>query len=145
MWVGVIVVGWGLWLLTSGSKKPTTGGTESRPETEPAEFTEWREIERIQSVRKKIDPDTYYCIEQRDYVQGSEILFSQWRVQIKGSDNDYTVSTIYEELADAQAKVESMNQKPSQEDYERAEEKGELPDSGRGDTVFSTPEFGGKS
>ena len=143
MWVGVLVVGWGLWLLTSGSKKPTTGETEPRPETEPAEFTEWYEVERIQSVRQKTDPDTYYCIEQRDYAQGSEILFSQWRVLVKGSDNDYTVSTIYEQLADAQAKVESMNQKPSQEDYEKAKEKGEVPDSGRGDNIFSTPEFGG--
>ena len=123
------------------------GQTEERPETVPVEFTEWYEVERIQSVRTKIDPDTYYCIERRDNMQGEEILFSQWRVQIKGSDNDYTVSTIYTSLEDAQAKVESMNQKPTKEDYDLAEEKGELDndkEKEREETILgTTPQFGG--
>ena len=145
MWVGVLVVGWGLWLLTSGSKK--SGETEVRPETQPAEFTEWIEVERTPFVSTKINPNPsgYYCIERRDYMQESEILFSQFRVQVKGSDNDYTVSTVFDSLDDAQAQVQSMNQPPSKEDYDLAEEKGLIPDSGRSDSVFSTPEFGGKA
>ena len=146
MWIGVIVVGYGLWLLSSNMRSPS-GETEDRPEIDQAEFTEWAEIERIPQIKTKLNPDPtgYYCIEQRDYMQGSEILFSQWRVQVKGSDNNYTVSTIYETLEDAQAKVDSMNQKPSAEDYDLAEEKGLIPDDrSKENEVFITPTFGGK-
>ncbi len=81
----------------------------------------------------------------RDYVQDGEILFSQWRVQVKGSDNNYTVSIVYEELADAQAKVESMNQPLSEEDKEKAREKGEdIPTQKEESSPFITPTFGGK-
>ncbi len=141
MWVGVIVVGWGLWLLTSGSKKPTMTPDSDYEEAGNAldNLTEYREVERIPSV----SGSGYYCIEQRDYVDDGEVLWSQFRVQVKVGDNDYTISTVFDSLADAQAQVESMNQPPTQEDKEKAEEKGELPDSDRGDNIFSTPEFGG--
>ncbi len=148
MWIGVVVVGYGLWLLSSNMRSlAPSGETEDRPEIDQAEFTEWVEIERIPQVSSKLNPDPsgYYCIDQRDYMQGSEILFSQWRVQVKGSDNNYTVSTIYESLEDAQAKVDSMNQKPSAEDYDLAEEKGLITDDrSKENEVFSTPTFGGK-
>ena len=140
MMVGIFVLGFGIWVLSQQPK--TAGETEPRPEITPAEFTDYREVERIESVR---GGDTYYCIEQRDYVQDGVILFSQWRVQVKGSDNDYTVSTIYEELADAQAKVKSMNQPLSQEDLDKAEEKGEdIPSEKEQSSPFITPTFGGK-
>ncbi len=140
MMVGVFVLGFGIWVLSQQSK--TAGETEPRPGITPAEYTDWFEIERIESVR---GGDVYYCIEQRDYVQDNVILFSQWRVQVKGSDNDYTVSTIYEELADAKAKVESMNQPLTQEDLDKAEEKGEdIPNQKEESSPFTTPTFGGK-
>ena len=144
MWAGVLVIGWGLWLLRG---QMNSGETEARPEQEEAVFTEWVEVERTPFVGNKLNPNPsgYYCIEQRDYVQGSELLFSQWRVQIKGTDNDYTVSTIYESLAEAQDKVASMNQKPTKEDYDLAEEKGLIPDERtKENEVFITPTFGGK-
>jgi len=145
MMAGIFVLGFGIWILSQTPKK--SGETEPRPETTPAEFTEWTEVERTQFVGYKLNPnpDGYFCIEQRDYKQGEEILFSQWRVQIKGTDNDYTVSIIYDSLEDAQAKVESMNQPPSKEDYEQAEEKGLIPETQKQkeDTIFSTPTFGG--
>tara|TARA_R100001463_G_scaffold36352_1_gene78514 strand:- start:129 stop:572 length:444 start_codon:yes stop_codon:yes gene_type:complete len=147
MWAGVLVIGWGLWLLGSG-RKGNPDGVKGK-----MFFTEWVEVERTPFVEYKLNPnpDGYYCIEQRDRKEIQEgssdeiLLFSQWRVQIKGTDNDYTVSTIYNSLADAQAKVASMNKKPTKEDYDLAEEKGLLPDDrSKENEVFITPTFGGK-
>lgn len=143
MMAGVFILGFGIWVLSQQPK--TEGETEPRPETVPVEWTEWYEVERIQSVRTKIDPDTYYCIERKDRMQGDNTLSSLWRVQIKGTDNDYTVSTNYTSLEDAQAKVASMNQRPTKEDYDLAEQKGEFDDEREEDKetpLGATPTFG---
>tara|TARA_R100000655_G_scaffold8784_1_gene22602 strand:- start:6914 stop:7345 length:432 start_codon:yes stop_codon:yes gene_type:complete len=141
MMAGVFILGFGIWVLSQQPK--TEGETEPRPETVPVEWTEWYEVERIQSVRTKIDPDTYYCIERKDRMQGDNTLSSLWRVQIKGTDNDYTVSTNYTSLEDAQAKVASMNQRPTKEDYDLAEQKGEFDGEKDKETPLgATPTFG---
>ncbi len=140
MMAGLFIIGFGIWFLSQQPK--TAGESEPRPEIKPAEFTDYREIERIESVR---GGNGYYCIEQRDYVQDGTILFSQYRVLVKGSDNDYTVSIIYESLEDALAKVESMNQPLTQEDLDKAKEKGEdIPSQKEDSFPFTTPTFGGK-